>query len=135
MSTLTPPMSPSASARRPTAVHVPSPVTTDVTTADVATLDAPPDASLDGLRRRVSALAMSDRLEKDEALQITRLFHAMEVLHNTVVHERDAQIASLRAELERMRLQVELDRLACRQVRDDAALVTPQVRTSSVRRR
>ena len=82
---------------------------------------------------------MSDRLEKDEALQITRLFHAMEVLHYSTIHERDAQIASFRAELERMRLQVELDRLACRQVRDDAAQMqsTPlgTSRTSSVRRR
>ena len=99
--------------------------------------DSPPDTTprptadatnLDDIRCAVHALAASDRLDKESALQVTRLFHAMEMLHRHAIAERDGDNAALRAEMNQQRLQTELDRLATRQLREDAvAAATPRM--------
>ena len=81
------------------------------------------DTSTDELRVRVNDIVESDALDKESALTITRLFHEAELHLQSECTRRDAQIAALRAELERCRMQAEFDRLAGRQIREESAVV------------
>ena len=72
----------------------------------------PPLTDIDAIRGGINALAESDRLDKDSALTMTRLFHALEMLMRHECSRRDAQISRLEAEIERGRIQHELDRIA-----------------------
>ena len=53
---------------------------------------------------RTQAHIITERLEKGEALQVMKLFHAMELFHQRECWKRDTQLAQLDAELERFRL-------------------------------
>lgn len=75
-----------------------------------------PVTSIDGIRNSVNQLAGSDRLDKDSALTMTRLFHAMETLLRQECTQRDAQISRMGCEIERTRIQHELDRIASSQI-------------------
>ena len=88
---------------------------------------------IDDIRTGINALATSDKLDKESALQVTRLFHGMEMLIRHEINQRDGMIASLRAQLDQQRIQVELDRISSRQLIEEAnASGTP--RTSKFRR-
>jgi hypothetical protein len=81
----------------------------------------PTEDPLDARRRELEALTATDTLDKSTALSVTHLFHSLETL---VREERAArELAAVRFELERTRLQSELDRLARRRTLDDAQLV------------
>lgn len=67
---------------------------------------------IDSIRTGVNDLAASDKLDKESALSMTRLFHAMETLMRSECTWRDAHIAKLESEVERVRLQHELDRIS-----------------------
>lgn len=62
---------------------------------------------------------LAQELDKEHALGVTRLFHAMETLLQRECHDRDRTLADTRSELERARLQAELDRLARRHVLEE----------------
>jgi hypothetical protein len=86
---------------------------------------------IDEIRSGIHSLATSEKMDKESALQITRLFHAMEMLLRHEINNREGVIASLRAEIAQSRLQSELDRISSRQLQEDAS--TP--RSSSKFRR
>ena len=67
------------------------------------------------IRQGFDRLAESDGLDKVHALELTRLFHAMETVVQRSAHAREREVAELKAELEMARLRSELDRLARRQ--------------------
>lgn len=58
-------------------------------------------------------------LDKETALKITRLFHAMETLLFQECKDRDERLLDIKASLDRERLQTELDRLARRHTLDE----------------
>lgn len=64
------------------------------------------------IRGGINFLAESDRLDKDSALTMTRLFHSLETLMRHECTRRDAHISRMECELERVRIQHELDRIA-----------------------
>lgn len=77
--------------------------------------ESPPQMTLsdiDDIRTGVNELAGSDRLDKDSALSMTRLFHALETLMRDECTIRDAKISKMESEIERSRIQHELDRIA-----------------------
>ena len=79
-----------------------------------ATTTPPPMSTplhIDDIRRSIMDLVTSDKLDKDAALQVTRLFHALEMLMRHECTTRDTHIARLKADAERQRVQHELDRL------------------------
>ena len=83
---------------------------------------------LERIRKEVETLSNSDRLDKEGALQMTRLFHAMELYMTHEINTRDARIASLHHDIHEQRLRVELDRIATRQIQEDAMMAsTPLV--------
>ena len=84
------------------------------------------------LRDEVMTLTSSERLDKDCALQVTRLFHSMEMLLRHACHTRDAEIARVRTDLEHLRLTNDLDRPAARQIQED---VPPQLGKRGSQRR
>jgi hypothetical protein len=96
----------------------------DAPSPDRAVRAEPPTPAdpLDARRRELEALTAGDALDKSTALSVTHLFHALE----TIVREERAarELAAVRFELERTRLQSELDRLARRRTLDDAQLAT-----------
>lgn len=71
---------------------------------------------IEGIRGDVNQLAGSDKMDKDSALTMTRLFHSMETLMRHECTRRDAQISRMECEIERMRIQHELDRIANTQI-------------------
>ena len=81
---------------------------------------------IDDIRTGVHSLATSDKLDKESALQVTRLFHAMEMLIRHEITHRDDIVASLRSQLEQQRLRTELDRIATRQIHEEAVVTTPR---------
>ena len=85
-----------------------------------------PRNNLEEIRNGVMALATSDKMDKESALQVTRLFHSMEILLRHECNQRDATIASVQSEMERTRLQMELDRLANRRYSEDIQVPTPR---------
>lgn len=87
---------------------------------------------IDEIRTGINAIATSEKLDKESALQVTRLFHGMEMLLRHEINQRDGMIASLRAQLDQQRIQVELDRISSRQIIEDANTGTP--RASKFRR-
>jgi len=95
--------------RRPSPVRVTDerevPTSQDTSFSDIETI-----------REDVNHLAGSDKLDKDSALTITRLFHSMETLMRHECTRRDAQISRLECEIERTRIQHELDRIANTQI-------------------
>lgn len=86
---------------------------------------------MEEIRTGMNALATSDQLDKESALQLTRLFHAMEMFMRQEITHRDGVIAALRAELAQLRTQTELDHLAMRH--EDAVTVAPTHRFSKRR--
>ena len=76
------------------------------------TLVSVPMLDIETIRHGINTLAGSDRLDKDSALTMTRLFHSMETLMRHECTRRDAQISRTECELERARIQHELDRIA-----------------------
>lgn len=73
-------------------------------------------SNIETIREDVNQLAESEKLDKDSALTMTRLFHSMETLMRHECTLRDAQILRLQSEIERIRLQHELDRIASTQI-------------------
>lgn len=91
---------------------------------------APDVVPLETIKKDVEALSSSDKLDKESALQMTRLFHSMELLLSQETNTRDARIAALQHEIQEQRLRVELDRLITRQIQEES--MTPR---GSVKRR
>lgn len=92
--------------------HRPSPVHVSV---ERETLSFPNESSstdIETIRDDVNRLAESEELDKDSALTMTRLFHSLETLMRHECTRRDAQISRLECEIERARIQHELDRIA-----------------------
>ena len=81
---------------------------------------------IDEIREGINSIATSDKLDKESALQVTRLFHAMEMLIRHEINSRDGTIASLRAQLDQQRLQAELQRYSQSTTQDDAVMQTPR---------
>jgi hypothetical protein len=79
--------------------------------------------NVDDVRSLLESLTASDKLDKDAALQITRLFHAMELIFNRECNARDSKIAKLEADVIQQRLQTELDRLATRHIHEKNELL------------
>lgn len=67
---------------------------------------------IEPIREEINKLAGSDKLDKDSALTMTRLFHSMETLMRHECTQRDARISRMECEIERTRIQHELDRFA-----------------------
>jgi hypothetical protein len=84
--------------------------------------------NIDTIRNGVNELAASDRLDKDSALAMTKLFHAMETLMRHECTCRDAQIVMMNGDMERARIQYELDRLS------NVPIVQQQVDVTPLRR-
>ena len=76
------------------------------------TLVPVPTIDIETIRNGVDQLAESQSLDKDSALAMTRLFHSLETLMRYECTRRDAQISKMESELERARIQHELDRIA-----------------------
>ena len=90
---------------------------------------------LERIKHEVQALSSSEKLDKDAALTMTRLFHAMELLMTHEINDRDARIASLQHDIQEQRLRVELDRIATRQIQEDAMMAsTPLMGTRGTKR-
>ena len=83
---------------------------------DVPTSQDPSFNDIENIRENVNHLAGSEKLDKDSALTMTRLFHSMETLMRHECTQRDAQISRLQCEIERTRIQHELDRVANAQI-------------------
>ena len=82
---------------------------------------------IEDVREFVETLTASEKVDKESALQITRLFHTMELIHNREINVRDAQIAKMESDLTQQRLQTELDRLATRHIHEKNELLeTPR---------
>lgn len=81
-----------------------------------------PCTSIDEIQVQVRELVSAETLDKAMALSITRLFHEMESLYirENMLHER--QLSEIRNDLERTRMQAELDRLARRHTLHEAEL-------------
>ena len=94
--------------------HRPSPVRVGDMDENAVTSTMTTDAgiTIEGLRNGVDQLAQSERMDKDSALTMTRLFHSMETLMRHECTLRDAQISRMECEIERTRIQHELDRIA-----------------------
>jgi hypothetical protein len=75
----------------------------------------PSFTDIETIRDEVNNLAGSEKLDKDAALTMTRLFHSMETLMRHECTRRDAQISRMECEIERTRIQHELDRIASSQ--------------------
>ena len=96
---------------------------------DASDADAP--ATLDDVRRGVADLATSEGLNKESALMVTRLFHAMEMLLCRACTERDMRVAEKDAELQRLRLELDLERATAQaQVQRRETEVTPRAKGS-----
>lgn len=67
---------------------------------------------IETIREEINKLASSEKLDKDSALTMTRLLHSMETLMRHECTRRDAQISRMECEIERTRIQHELDRIA-----------------------
>lgn len=85
---------------------------------------------------KVNELATSDKLDKDSALAMTRLFHALETLMRFECARRDARISKMESELERTHVQHELDRITNAKIQaqlpsSSAAAATPLRRAKS----
>ena len=74
------------------------------------------------IREKVCVLAASETIDKTSALDLTRLFHDLETLLHRECHSRDRALTELRAELQRTRLQIELDRLARQKTMNDVQI-------------
>ena len=94
--------------------------------------DGPP-GNLEAIREEVNKLAASDKLDKDSALTMTRLFHAIETLMRQECTRRDAEISRMEYEIERTRIQSELDRITNVQIHQQQQQVesTPMRRVRS----
>ena len=64
---------------------------------------------LSTIQAGVARLATSEKLDKGSALELMRLFHAMELLLRKECNHRDTTIAELRSEMTRVGLQHQLD--------------------------
>ena len=75
--------------------------------------DAVPEPvwSMEYIMTKANELAASDKLDKDSALAMTRLFHALETLLRHECANRDARISKMECDIERTHVQHELDRL------------------------
>ena len=117
-----------------TSVASPRPPPVQVERDDTPTTPVPvPMIDMETIRRGIDALAESDRLDKDSALTMTRLFHSMETLMRHECTRRDAQISRMECELERGRIQHELDRIANVQIHQQQQL-HPGVESTPLRR-
>tara|TARA_B110000046_G_scaffold107062_1_gene114447 strand:+ start:7582 stop:7971 length:390 start_codon:yes stop_codon:yes gene_type:complete len=90
--------------------------------ADVAPAAPSAAAPLETLRAEMRGLVASDAVDKPTALELVRLWNAAETLLLQEQHARAYDVAALRHELERTRLQAELDRYARRHTLDEAQL-------------
>jgi len=68
--------------------------------------------TLDEIRDGFRDIATSESTQKEHALSLTRLFHAMEMLLRHECAVRDARIVSLKNDLSRARLEHDLERLS-----------------------
>ena len=75
-------------------------------------INEPSFTDIETIREEINKLAGSEKLDKDSALTMTRLFHSMETLMRHECTRRDAQISRMECEIERTRIQHELDRIA-----------------------
>lgn len=93
----------------------------------------PPHSKLDAIREQVFALASSETLDKGSALTVTRLFHEMETLLRHECSERDRRLRDVTNELERQKLQREVERLGRQHTLHEShsaqALVEPRRRS------
>lgn len=67
-----------------------------------------PSTSLEEIRRGIHDLATSEKLDKESALQLTRLFHSMELLLHHECNSRDTTITKLKNDLDRAQMQSQL---------------------------
>lgn len=65
-----------------------------------ASPSGPPPVQLDDVRVGVESLANSEPISKDAALEIFRLFHAMEMLMRYECTQRERRIAELQSQLQ-----------------------------------
>ena len=105
----------------PHPVHPPPDSPSDHFCANTVSFDVVP---LEGLRNNIQTLSNSDKLDKESALHMTRLFHAMELLMTHEINIRDARIASLQHDIQEQRLRVEFDRIATRHIQEDAMMAS-----------
>lgn len=90
---------------------------------------------LERLRNDIETLSNSDKIDKDSALQMTRLFHAMELYMTTELNTCALRIASLQHQISEQRLRVEFDRLATRHIQEEAMMAsTPMVSSRHLKR-
>lgn len=90
----------------------PSPVQVNDERETPLVSNEPSFTDIESIREEVNNLAGSEKLDKDSALTMTRLFHSMETLMRHECTRRDAQISRMECEIERTRIQHELDRIA-----------------------
>lgn len=77
--------------------------------ASVATAFPPaPTVTLETLQEQMVSLASSQELDKIAALTMTRLFHSLETLMRHECAARDRKLIEVQNQLERLRLQNEL---------------------------
>ena len=112
----------------PGPIELPPESPTESSHTQVALPDVVP---LERLRTDIEKLSSSEKLDKDSALQMMRLFHAMELHMTTELNTCTLRIASLEHQLQEQRLRVELDRLATRYIQEEAMIAsTPMVGSS-----
>ena len=83
---------------------------------------------IETIRKSVNELAASERLDKESALAMTRLFHSLEMLMRHEFTRRDAKIARLEGEIERSRMQHELDRITNVQIQQQQQVESTPLR-------
>ena len=103
----------------------PYPRPSPVQVSDERATPEPSLADIEPLREEVNQLAGSEKLDKDSALTMTRLFHSIETLMRHECTRRDAQISRMECEIERTRIQHELDRIANTQIIQQQQLAEP----------
>ena len=95
----------------------PSPLQIEDTDPDYTSL-----SEIDIIRQGVNDLTASEKLDKESALTMTRLFHAVETLMRKECTRRDAAIAKIEHDLERTCIQNELERMRMSQEQDLTSL-------------
>lgn len=86
------------------------------------------------IKAGIEEISSSDRLDKETALQVTRLFHAVEMLLRHECNQRDATIQQLHSTLELDRVQHQLDRFANRALREEAVAAAASMTPNTKRR-
>ena len=78
----------------------------------------PSVTELEEIRRGIDAVASSDKLDKDSALQVTGLFHSMESLMRYECNLRDRMLVEMKSALELATVKGELARMAQQTAQD-----------------